>query len=128
MLDLQVLVLVSKKRAWGVIGAFLRQEKPLHRIDQRIAILGENWSPRGRELDAIKTRGPRIASRLLLENTIITTEQEMDHPTQGRRRRHKSPSNLLAAQLPVPRLADHLKIVDGPSDEEGEKDAKRQRS
>ena len=28
----------------------------------------------------------------------------------------------------MPGLADHLDIVDGPSDEEGEKDAKRQRS
>ena len=57
------------------------------------------------------------------------TEQEMDHPTQGRRRRHKSPSSLPAAPLlPVPRLADHLDTKDGPSDEEGEKDAKRQRS
>ena len=30
--------------------------------------------------------------------------------------------------MPVPRLADHLDTADGPSDEEGEKDAKRQRS
>ena len=30
--------------------------------------------------------------------------------------------------MPVPRLADHLDTTDGPSDEEGEKDAKRQRS
>ena len=28
--------------------------------------------------------------------------------------------------MPVPRLADHLDTADGPSDEEGEKDAKRQ--
>ena len=53
----KLLVLVFRKRAWGVIGAFLRQEKPLHRTDQRIATLRENWSRRGRELDAIKTRG-----------------------------------------------------------------------
>ena len=53
----------------------------------------------------------------------------MDHLTQGRRRRHKSPSSLPSAQtMPVPRLADHLDTVDGPSDEEREKDAKRQRS
>ena len=30
--------------------------------------------------------------------------------------------------LPVPRLADHLDTENGPSDEEGEKEAKRQRS
>ena len=57
------------------------------------------------------------------------TNQNQDHPTQGRRRRHKSPSNLSAAQqLPVPRLLDHMNVADGPSDDEEEKDAKRQRS
>ena len=57
------------------------------------------------------------------------TEQDMDHPTQGRRRRHKNPSSISAAPLlPVPRLADHLDTNDGPSDEEGEKKAKRQKS
>ena len=30
--------------------------------------------------------------------------------------------------LPVPRLADHIDTENGPSDEEGEKEAKRQRS
>ena len=30
--------------------------------------------------------------------------------------------------MPLPRLADHLDTADGPSDEEGEKDVKRQRS
>ena len=43
----------------------------------------------------------------------------MSHPTQGRRRRHKSPSSIFSARLAA---------ADGPSDEEGEKDAKRQRS
>ena len=34
------------------------------------------------------------------------TEQEMNHPTQGRRRRHKSPSSISSAPpMPVPRLA-----------------------
>ena len=53
----KVLVLVFKKRAWGVFGAFLKQEKALHRTDLSIAILRKNWSRRGQELDAIKTRG-----------------------------------------------------------------------
>ena len=53
----------------------------------------------------------------------------MDHPTAGRRRRHKSPPILHAPiALPVPRLDDHLDTEHGPSDEEGEKEAKRQRS
>ena len=53
----------------------------------------------------------------------------MSHPTQGRRRRHKSPSSLPAApHVALPRLVDYLDTADGPSDEEEEKDAKRQRS
>ena len=54
------------------------------------------------------------------------TEANADHPTSGRRRRHKSPPVLHAAvALPVPRLADHIDTENGPSDEEGEKEAKR---
>ena len=58
------------------------------------------------------------------------TDQNQSHPTQGRRRRRKSPANLSAAQhLPLPRLLDHMNAADGPSDdEEEEKDAKHQRS
>ena len=53
----------------------------------------------------------------------------MEHPTAGRRRRHKSPPTLHAPiALPVPRLDDHLDTENGPSDEEGKKEAKRQRS
>ena len=57
------------------------------------------------------------------------TESQIDHPTAGRRRRYKSPPVLHGnSALPVPRLADHLDTENGPSDEEGEKEAKRQRS
>ena len=57
------------------------------------------------------------------------TEANADHPTSGRRRRHKSPPVLhVAVALPVPRLADHIDTENGPSDEKGEKEAKRQRS
>ena len=57
------------------------------------------------------------------------TEANADHPTSGRKRRHKSPPVLHATvALPVPRLADHIDTENGPSDEEGEKEAKRQRS
>ena len=57
------------------------------------------------------------------------TEQNAEHPTAGRRRRHKSPPVLHdVSALPVPRLADHIDTENGPSDEEGEKEAKRQRS
>ena len=110
----KALVLVFKKKAWGVIGGFLKQEKALQQTDLRIVLLTTIWSRRGHELDTSKRR---------------MTEQSMDHPTQGRRRRHKSPSTVpVAPLLPVPRLADHLDINDGPSDEEGGKEAKRQKS
>ena len=57
------------------------------------------------------------------------TDQNMEHPTLGRRRRHKSPPSLQSTSaLPVPRLADHLDTEIGPSDEEGGKEAKRQKS
>ena len=57
------------------------------------------------------------------------TEANADHPTSGRRRRHKSPPALRATvALLVPRLADHIDTENGSSDEEGEKEAKRQRS
>ena len=58
------------------------------------------------------------------------TDQNQSHPTQGRRRRHKSPAHLATGQqLPLPRLLDHMNAADEPSDdEEEEKDAKRQRS
>ena len=57
------------------------------------------------------------------------TDQSMEHPNEGRRRRHKSPSTAPSAPLlPVPRLADHLDTDAGPSDEEGAKEAKRQKS
>ena len=60
---------------------------------------------------------------------IHMTESDMEHPTAGRRRRYKSPPTLHAsAALPVPRLDDHLDTENGPSAEEGEKEAKRQRS
>ena len=57
------------------------------------------------------------------------TDQNIEHPTQGKRRRHKSPPTATGALLlPVPRLADHLDTDVGPSDEEGGKEAKRQKS
>ena len=57
------------------------------------------------------------------------SEQSSEHPTQNRRRRHKSLSSVQSALLlPVPRLADHLDTDIGPSDEESGKEEKRQKS
>ena len=73
-----------------------------------------------------QTSDPSAA--LLLEIAIMT-DQNMEHLTLGRRRRHKSPPSWqCTSALPVPRLADHLDTEHGPSDEEGGKEAKRQRS
>ena len=58
------------------------------------------------------------------------TDQSSAHPTSGRRRRPTSPPILHeVVAWPVPRLADHLDDTEhGLSGDEGEKDAKRQRS
>ena len=61
-----------------------------------------------------------------LTASIDMAEARMEHPTAGR---HKSPSALHAQPaIPVPRLEDQNDTENGPSDEDGEKDAKRQRS
>ena len=64
-----------------------------------------------------------------LTASIDMAEASMEHPTAGRRRRHKSPPVLHAhLAIPVPRLEDQIDTENGPSDEDGEKEAKRQRS
>ena len=56
------------------------------------------------------------------------TDQNTEHPT-SERRRYKSPPVLHDTDsVPVPRLADHLDTESDPSDGDGEKEAKRQRS
>ena len=53
------------------------------------------------------------------------SEQQSDHLTAGRRRRHKSPASIPSMHgLPLPKLLDHMGAEDGPSCSE----AKRQRS
>ena len=60
--------------------------------------------------------------RQLVENSVSMTDQNQSHPTQGRRRRHKSPASLPSAQhMALPRLVDYLDTADGPSDEEEKK-------
>ena len=55
-------------------------------------------------------------------------KDQADHPTTGRRRRHKIPANAPPMHdLHLPRLLDHMGAEDGPSCSE-EKNAKRQRS
>ena len=56
-LTTRFLGLIFQRKAWGVIGAYLKKEKAIERTDLRIAILRKNWSRQGRILDAIKTRG-----------------------------------------------------------------------
>ena len=57
------------------------------------------------------------------------TDQPSEHPTAGRRRRHKSPAFIPPMHGPaLPRLFDHMGAEDGPSSTEEGKEAKRQRS
>ena len=44
----KALILVFKKRIWGEVGSFLRDQKG--RTDNRIVLLRANWAGRGREL------------------------------------------------------------------------------
>ena len=75
----KALVLVLKKRIWGVVGNFLKDEK--HRVDNRIASLRINWARRGRELralDVIKRSAYLDAhSWLLLHHRM--SEQSSEH-------------------------------------------------
>ena len=43
-LTTKALGLVFQKKAWGVIGAYLKKEKALRRTDLRIVLLRDNWS------------------------------------------------------------------------------------
>ena len=51
-LTAKTIVLVYKKRSWGVIGPYLKSTKGA--VSDRIVLLRTNWSARGRELDYIK--------------------------------------------------------------------------
>ena len=51
-LTAKTIVLVYKKRAWRVIGPYLKSKKGA--VGDRIALPRANWSARGRELDYIK--------------------------------------------------------------------------
>ena len=51
-LTAKTIVLVYKKRAWGVIGPYLKSKKGA--VGDHIALLRADWSARGRELDYIK--------------------------------------------------------------------------
>ena len=51
-LTAKTIVLVYKKRTWGVIGPYLKSKKGA--VGDRIAWLRTEWSARARELDEIK--------------------------------------------------------------------------
>ena len=48
----KVIVLVYKKKTWGVVGAYLKTKKG--KGGDRLTLPRANWSARGRELDVIK--------------------------------------------------------------------------
>ena len=51
-LTAKTVLLVHKKRTWGVIGPYLKSKKGVY--TDRVVLLRTNWSARGRELDDIK--------------------------------------------------------------------------
>ena len=71
-----------------------------------------------------------LKGTLELLQIFTMTDQSQEHPTAGRRRRHKSPANIPSMRdLPLPRLVDHMAAEDGPSDAvEEEKEVKHYRS
>ena len=85
----KALVLVLKKRVFGAVRFFLKEEKG--RIDNRIALLRTDWAARGRELrwlDKIRQSSqPSLGCSL---RYYRMTEKSMEHPTLGRRRRHNT--------------------------------------
>ena len=105
-------------------GPYLRKKGI---VTDRLVLLRANWSARGEELKYIKHLGDCDSD--CSSTKIVMTEQNAEHPTSGRRRRYKRPPVLHdTSALPVPRLADHIDTESGPSEEEGEEEAKRQRS
>ena len=48
----KVIVLVYKKKTWGVVGSHLKSKKGV--VGDRVALLRASWSARGRELDATR--------------------------------------------------------------------------
>ena len=48
------LPLVFKKKAFGVIGAYLKRERATHAVGVRVARLRTYWSDTGRELSRLK--------------------------------------------------------------------------
>ena len=76
--------------------------------------------------NSTKSRAGETAETSQVQESII---DQADHPTAGRRRRHKSPASVPPVRdLPLPRLLDHMGAEDGPSYSAEEKDGKRQRS
>ena len=107
-----------RKKTWAAIGTHLQGKT-------------KNFTPgivRNRTLWSSQTRS-RI-TKVSSTASIDMAEAKSDHhPTAGRRRRHKSPPVLHAPfAIPAPQLDDQQDTENGPSDEDGEKEAKRQRS
>ena len=57
-LTAKTIVLVYKKKTWGVIGPYLKSKKGA--VGDRIVLLRANWAASGRELDDIKQRGREL--------------------------------------------------------------------
>ena len=75
------------------------RRKALHRTDLRIAIIEKELGlEEGKSLTPSRPEAkPRVSAASRVHYSM--TEQDMDHPTEGRRRRHTSSSSLPAAPL-----------------------------
>ena len=83
---------IFHSRLWGVTGGHLK--KILDRTDLRSARLRRDWSQRVSGLDS--------SVECVVPNRHMT-DQSQRHPTQGRRRRHKSPASMPSTQhAPLP--------------------------
>ena len=90
--------------------------------------MGRTWQvSEGRLKPKENAEASRLEYSLSLDYQMTDQDQ---HPTAGRKRRHKSPAAAvpIVHELPLPRLLDHMGAEDGPSEAEEEKEAKRYRS
>ena len=109
-LSSKALVLVLKKRIWEVVGSFLRDEKG--RTDNRIALLREPIGLEEAESFESLTRlsvQPKLIVLVAPRIQYRMTDQNVGHPTLGRRRRHKSPPRIRHTLFDlVQEKVDHL--------------------
>ena len=84
--------LVYQKKTWATIGSLLKCKKGI--FTERVILLRKIWNCRSLELKHIKHLPDDELECPSRE--LVMTESNTEHPTAGRRRRHKSPPALHA--------------------------------